>query len=158
MISEKSMGPLLPRLGLGSRGQPRCRCVFISEEARSCPGEFPKVFSPRTCSNLAGFQRLLARDDWSSDLISKFARFFPWRLNFSNGSASKLFVSAKASRESGGEYRSLPGTQTEAKPVAKHFSFGARRLFIPPKSLMSPIFEPDAQRPRAILRLRSTYP
>lgn len=55
---------------------------------------------------------------------------------------------------------------TAAKPAredaAGPFSFGAlryaskgpRRLFVPQKCIMSPVFEPDVERPHAILRIR----
>jgi hypothetical protein len=48
--------------------------------------------------------------------------------------------------------------------VEPHFVFGgkkgsgsARRLFVPQKRLLSPIFETRAERPHAILRMVSTH-
>jgi hypothetical protein len=77
-------------------------------------------------------------------------------LNFLDYGASKPFVSAKASIENTEKRRTSSGSQPEEKSASKQISFGPRRLFIPPRPLMSPMFEPDDQRPRAILRLRST--
>lgn len=66
-------------------------------------------------------------------------------------------VSANASVENTEKHRPSPGAQTEAKNHSKQISFSPRRLFIPPRSLMSSMFEQDAQSPRAILRMLSTY-
>lgn len=52
-----------------------------------------------------------------------------------------------------------PGSDSVALPFSfgppRYVSRGPRRLFLPQKCAVSPSFEPEAERPRAILRVRA---
>jgi hypothetical protein len=58
-----------------------------------------------------------------------------------------------------------PGKQEGKQAFATQFSFGprryasrgARRLFVPQRPPMSPVFEPRTEQPRGILRVLSRY-
>jgi len=72
-------------------------------------------------------------------------------------------VNSATDNEGGGQQQPPEASQT-SPGAPMQFSFGARRyastgprrLFMPQKPLMSPVFQPGVERPRAILRVVSS--
>jgi hypothetical protein len=67
-------------------------------------------------------------------------------------------------KRSGGKAKQSEHAVSQAESVEPHFVFGgkkgsgsARRLFVPQKRFLSPVFETRAERPHAILRMVSTH-
>jgi hypothetical protein len=93
---------------------------------------------------------------WSFQILPCGVNFF--ERDASNGpvifSVKKREQQKKSPREP--EKAMKGGARTFSFATRRYASSGPRRLFIPQKPLMSPVFEPDVQRPKAILRVVSS--